>query len=464
MNLNSHIFFLFFAAVFLLIRWSGSFGPVVLLISSYIFYASWNFAYVPVLLASTAVGFYCAQQISIREDLTGRRAFLGMSLAFNLGLLIYFKYASQLMGGSFDTPLIPIGLSFYTFQSMGYVVDVYLRKVSAEKSFLNLANFVSFFPQLIAGPIERASKLIPQISGCEGFRANREQVLRGGYLIFLGLFMSLGLAENLAPFSLSIREGLQANAFAMGHEPAWLDFVFSFYAYPFTLYLRFAGYSFLAMGFALLLGIELSVNFKYPFFSTSMPEFWSRWHISLSKWIRDYVFFPLSQNIRSDSGLYGCIFLTTFIFAIWHEASAGWMIAALILATYSVGGHILFRNRHQASVTRRIFGALVTFHIFALAMMFVNNVSNGQSLFSFGEALKDVVVLDLNFSLERHHFQIFKYVAVALLIDAVNFAQKDIYGILRLRRPYRVAMVSFMVLFLFFNQAKESGLSIYFRM
>jgi alginate O-acetyltransferase complex protein AlgI len=464
MNLNSHEFFLFFAVVFVLIRLAGPLAPVILLISSYIFYASWNVAYVPLLLVSTAVDFYCARQISSLDNLLTRRAFLALSLAFNLGMLFYFKYASQLMGGFFAAPLIPIGLSFHTFQSMGYVLDVYLKKITAEKSFLNQANFISFFPQLIAGPIERASKLIPQLSRRDGYRATTEQVYRGGYLIFLGLFMSLALAENLAPFSLSVREGLSANAFVMGHEPVGWDFIFSFYTYPFTLYLRFAGYSYLAMGFALLLGIELSANFKYPFFSASMPEFWSRWHISLSKWIRDYIFFPLSQNVRSDAGLYACIFVTTFVFAIWHEASLGWLIAALILASYSVGGHIVFRRRHESSVIGRIVGTLVTFHVFALAMVFVNNLPKDQSIAGLGQALVKVADLDFSAPFERHHFQIFKYIGVALILDAVNFAKKDIFGVLNLRPSFRIVMVSFMILFLFFNQAKESGLSMYFRM
>lgn len=464
MNLNAHEFFLFFTMVFVLLRWSGPFAPIVLLTSSYIFYASWNLAYLPLLVGSTAVDFFCARQISRHEKLSTRRAYLGLSVAFNLGLLFFFKYASQLMGADLVSPLIPIGLSFHTFQSMGYVLDVYYRKITAERSFVNQANFISFFPQLIAGPIERASHLIPQVSRRDGYRATKDQVYRGSYLIFLGLFMSLALAENLAPFSLSLREGLRANAFVMGHQPVGMDFVFSFYTYPFTLYLRFAGYSFLAMGFALLLGIELSVNFKYPFFSTSMPEFWSRWHMTLSKWIRDYVFFPLSQNVKSDAGLYGCIFLTTFVFAVWHEASIGWLIAALILASYSVSGHLLFRRSREPSRFRRVWGTLVTFHIFALAMVFVNNLSSDQTMVGFGEALKEVSDLEFNMGLERHHFQILKYISVALLLDAVNFAKKDIYGVLKLRLPFRIAMVSFMMLFLFFNQAKETGLSMYFRM
>jgi alginate O-acetyltransferase complex protein AlgI len=473
MNLNELSFFIFFGITFLIIRWSGAFAPFILLVSSYIFYASWNIAYVPILLATTIVDFACARQISANTSTNARRFFLFLSIAFNFLLLFYFKYlfqvigifASELdLGGDFKAPLIPIGLSFHTFQSVGYVIDVYLKKYPVEKSFINQANFISFFPQLIAGPIERGSQLLPQLNPHGGYRASKSQIVRGSYLVFLGLFMSLGLAENLAPFSVNMSEGLVDNAFIMGHQPVQLDFIFSFYVYPFTLYLRFAGYSYLAMGFALFLGIELSSNFKYPFFSASMPEFWSRWHISLSRWIRDYVFFPMSQRVRTDFGLYGCIFLTTLLFGVWHEASIGWLLAAMLLASYSVFGHLYFQRRHQFSVVQRVFWSIVTLHVFCLAMFFVNNLRGGQSISGLVYSLGRIDKLDLGRNVEMHHLQIIKYISFAVLIDAVNFVKKDICGILQVRPFLQIALLSLMTLFLFFNYSKESGLSMYFRM
>lgn len=466
MNLSSLDFFLFLGVVLLALRATGRFSPLLLLLANYLFYASWNWAYLPLILATSAVDYICARKIEGAMSDRHRRIFLWLSLGFNLSLLIYFKYAFRLLHHFVDVtiPLIPIGLSFHAFQSMGYVLDVYRKRLPAEKNFIDYANFVSFFPQLIAGPIERAGHMLPQLK-TRSFRPRAGEVGKAFYLIFLGLFMTLALGENIAGAALSFFELNATNAAALGHTSTRIDYLFSIYAFPFTLYLRFAGYSYLAQGAALLLGIDLSVNFRYPFFSKSMAEFWGRWHISLSKWIRDYVFLPLSARAKSASDLYAYIFITMWLFGLWHQASLGWLIASTILASYSVLGHILRRGSRPGSTSflAKIFWTLLTFHIFAFAMIFVNNLTDERNMGQLLEGLLRFYRIDFGRP-ELHHLQVLKFIGVAIMIDAINFRHRDIFGLLKLKLPYRIALFSFMILFMFFNVNLESALSMYFRM
>lgn len=473
MTLSSIEFAVFFIITMAALRFSGPRSRYLLLVANYLFYASWNAGYLPIILLTTTVDFFLAREMSKSESARTRKLLLWTSLTFAFGLLIYFKYIFHLMNAvlyysdsieRFEIPLIPIGLSFHTFQSMGYILDVYRRKIPAEKNFIDYANFVSFFPQLIAGPIERAADLIPQLKRMN-FRPTYEATGKAFYLIFLGLFMAMGLGENLAPFAQSFFALNAPTSIEAGYFTKQSDYLISFYAFPFALYLRFAGYSLLAKGYALLLGIDLTTNFKYPFFSKNMTEFWSRWHISLSKWIRDYVFFPLSKNARSNADLYSYIFVTMWIFGLWHQASVGWILASTLLASYSVLVHALSgraRAAHSPIVTA--LGILVTFHVFALAMLLVNNFGYGQTLAEFRAGVLRFLSVEFIGADKLHIFHALILMTIALAIDAVNFAYRDIYGLLRLRLPYRVAAFSFMILFLFFELAPSKDLSLYFRM
>lgn len=472
MTLSSLEFVLFFALVMVALRFCGGKSRYLLLIANYLFYASWNVGYLPVIVATTAVDYFCAQQLDRRQNPTQRKLFLALSLGFAIGLLVYFKYVFHLLNAvlfyagsveEFEIPLIPIGLSFHTFQSMGYILDVYRRKIPAEKNFLDYANFVSFFPQLIAGPIERAADLIPQLKAAN-FRPRAGEAGKAFYLIFLGLFMALGLGENLAPLSLSLFTLNSPTSIEAGYFTKQADYLIAIYSFPFVLYLRFAGYSYLAKGYAMLLGTELTTNFKYPFFSKSLIEFWSRWHISLSKWIRDYVFFPLSQNARANVDLYAYIFITMWLFGVWHQASVGWLLASTLLAAYSVCGYVIFGNAKGApNKLSAVLGTIITFHVFTFAMILVNNLGYGQTLSEFAAGIDRFLKIEFIGADKLHIFHALFIMGLALAIDAINFYHRDIYGLLRLRLPWRIAVFSFMILFLFFEIAPSQDLSLYFR-
>lgn len=472
MSLNSIEFFLFFCVVFICLRILGTRASVFLLLANYFFYSTWNLNYLPLIFTTTLMDYFCGIQIERQTKPTWRKTFLWLSLAFSLSILFFYKYAFDLLNavhqlfGRQAEPmgiLVPIGLSFHTFQSMGYILDVYRKKTKAVRSFIDYANFVSFFPQLIAGPIERANHMIPQLKAGTIFRPRAQDLGPAFYLIFLGLFMTHGLAENLARYAIPFFELSFPNVLEAGYKATKVDYILSIYAFVFTLYLRFAGYSYLAKGFASLLGIDLTLNFKYPFYSCSLAEFWGRWHISLSKWIRDYIFFPLSRYVHSDLDLYAVIFVTMWVFGFWHQATFGWLLASSFLATYSIFGHIVQKGRHYSCVGKAVW-ILVTFHVFVFAMILVNNLSDRSTVAQFILGLKQFMDAPSVAAITSGQFKAVQCILVALFLDAINYSKKDIYGLMKLNLFWRTIVFSFMLGFMFLNFSPENGLSVYFRM
>ncbi|MFY0645061.1 MAG: MBOAT family protein [Bacteroidia bacterium] len=309
---------------------------MLLLIASYFFYAYWKWEYLVLILISTGVDFIASNQIQRLKQLWSRRIWLLLSISTNLGLLFLFKYlklflppkelmhlsikaAESPMLGELQYALylvIPVGISFYTFQTMSYTLDVYWRKVKAEKHLGKFALFVCFFPQLVAGPIERFSRLRPQLNGTQLF--NSENIKNGIRLILFGFFLKLCIADNLAQTVNPVYE----NPELFGS----LQLLIGTFLFGLQIYGDFAGYSLIAQGSALLLGIKLIDNFKNPYLSTSISEFWSRWHISLSTWFRDYLYISLGGN---RTKWYRWILNIMLVFAIsgfWHGAEWTFLI------------------------------------------------------------------------------------------------------------------------------------------
>jgi alginate O-acetyltransferase complex protein AlgI len=295
-----------------------------LLVASYLFYAAWDWRFLGLLLLSTANDFWVGRALSTEADPRRRRLFIGLSLAGNLGLLGFFKYydffASNLgallhrIGLGVEPRVLhivlPVGISFYTFQSLSYTLDVYRGTLRAERRLLNFAVFVAFFPQLVAGPIERPHRLLPQ------FRHLRQvtwpKVSMGAYLIALGLFKKVVIADTVAEVA--------NRAFALD-DPTRLEVVLGAYAFAFQIYADFSAYSDIARGTARCLGFELSRNFDMPYLSATPSEFWRRWHISLSTWLRDYVYISLGGNRFTKARTYRNLFLTMVVGGLWHGAA-----------------------------------------------------------------------------------------------------------------------------------------------
>lgn len=298
---------------------------VFVLIISYIFYGWWDWRFLSLIALSTIVDYSVGLYLEKSSSSSRRKALLITSLVVNLGLLGFFKYYNFFVE-SFITAfsglgielapstlkiILPVGISFYTFQTLSYTIDVYRGNLKPSKNLINFAAYVAFFPQLVAGPIERATNLLPQFSRKRTF--NEEKAISGLYLILWGLFQKVVIADSCATYVNAIfgeYEALNAMSLFMG----------AFY-FAFQIYGDFAGYSNIAIGTARLFGFDLMRNFNYPYFSRNIAEFWRRWHISLSTWFRDYVYIPLGGSRGSRMHQLRNVFIIFLVSGFWHGAN-----------------------------------------------------------------------------------------------------------------------------------------------
>lgn len=325
MVFNSLVFLVFFVVVYTLYRvfphrWQNR----LLLVASYLFYGWWDWRFLGLILISTSVDFFAGWIIGNTSNQRKRKIGLAISITTDLGILGFFKYfnffienLSSLLG-EFGISLpfgmlqivLPVGISFYTFQTMSYTLDVYRGQLKPARSYLDFATFVSFFPQLVAGPIERASQLLPQIQRPRTItRAGMEE---GAWLIFWGLFKKCVIADNLA----ILVEGVFSSSGSSGAAS-----LVALYAFAFQIFCDFSGYSDIARGLAKWMGVELMVNFRNPYFVTNPKDFWAHWHISLSSWLRDYLYIPLGGNRKGPRRTYINLALTMLLGGLWHGAA-----------------------------------------------------------------------------------------------------------------------------------------------
>jgi D-alanyl-lipoteichoic acid acyltransferase DltB (MBOAT superfamily) len=328
MFFDTPIFFVFLVVV-VLVYWglSRTAQNHFLLVASYFFYGWWDWRFLLLILISTAVDYHCAHYIDRSENPRRRRILLTLSLVVNLGFLGFFKYFNffqdsliqvlKLAGIPYVNPtvlsiLLPPGISFYTFQEIAYIVDVYHRRLKPADRFVDYALFISLFPHLIAGPIQRPSHLLPQVQNNRSL--DPSAFFDGLMLILFGLFRKCVVADNCA---------LLADAAFSGRlgEPCLPVLAIGTYAFAWQIYGDFSGYSDIARGCAQLLGFHFMVNFRQPYLATSLQDFWRRWHISLSTWLRDYLYIPLGGNRHGEGKTYRNLLLTMSIGGFWHGAN-----------------------------------------------------------------------------------------------------------------------------------------------
>ncbi len=301
----------------------------LLLVASYVFYGWWDWRFLSLILLSTAVDFAVGRGLARTDDDRARKRLLFVSLGANLGLLAFFKYFGFFVDSAIDafaslgiqasaptlSIVLPVGISFYTFQTLSYTIDVYRRRLEPTDDALTFALFVAFFPQLVAGPIERASHLLPSLS--KPRHVTGAMVESGVWLMAVGFLKKVVVADNLGL--------LVDQVYASGAEPSagavWLGTL----AFAFQIYADFSGYSDIARGTSRLFGIELMQNFDAPYFSRNIQEFWRRWHISLSTWLRDYLYVPLGGNRRGPVRTYVNLMLTMILGGLWHGAGWNWV-------------------------------------------------------------------------------------------------------------------------------------------
>jgi len=329
----------------------------LLLAASYWFYAAWDWRFLGLLIGTTLVDYAVALALERQSSQSQRRQLVAVSVIFNLGVLGFFKYYAffvdslhgLLRAGGFDFSLpmlrvvLPIGISFYTFMSMGYVIDVYRREIPATRSLLDFAVFVAYFPHLVAGPILRASALIPQIAAPRHIAP--AQIAEGGWLIGWGLVKKVLVADNLGPV---------VDAIFADPSPSAIDVLVGSYAFAFQIYGDFSGYTDIARGVSKWMGIELNLNFLFPYFVRSPQAFWRHWHISLSTWLRDYLYIPLGGNRGTRAQTYRNLMITMVLGGLWHGAAWPFVVWGVyqggLLVIYRWAGERIAGTRWRAAL------------------------------------------------------------------------------------------------------------------
>ncbi len=384
MTFVSLIFLLFFSCVFIIYcSLAGRFRWILLLGASYLFYSYWNWRYLPLLLGSTLVDYMCAIQMGKHETRQKRRIWLWLSLIVNLGVLFTFKYwnfVGENLNFLFQSNitlhhmLLPIGLSFYTLQTLGYSFDVYLGKEKPEQHLGFFSLYVCFFPQLVAGPIERSKNLLPQLKMLR--LATIGEFRYGVLLIIWGFFLKLVIADNITLFIDSI-------FFSNVIFPFWLYWIAGALALI-KIYCDFMGYSEIARGLAMLFGIKLTLNFRRPLFASTLREFWLRWHISLTRWIRDFIQIPMLKRFRSGSIRPFVTIFTLFVIGVWHGASWNFVLFGLlhgiILVIWSPLSNLFRQILPLSLAVRKQLGRVVLAMVLSLTVA-IFYVSDSKVLF-----------------------------------------------------------------------------------
>ncbi|WP_026952170.1 MBOAT family O-acyltransferase [Algoriphagus mannitolivorans] len=413
MLFNSFEFLIFLPIVFLLywfvFQENLKIQNAFILLASYLFYGWWDWRFLALIVASSAVDYWCGLQLagSSRQSAVapanrllpttyfkpfqGKNLYLTISILLNLGLLGFFKYFNFFIESASDiinllgfqahastlNLILPVGISFYTFQTMSYTIDVYRGKMEATKDPIAFFSYVAFFPQLVAGPIERASHLLPQFLKMREFEY--QQGSDGMKLILWGLFKKVVVADNCALVVNPIFENYQT---ASG-----LELIMGAILFSFQIYGDFSGYSDIAIGTAKLFGFDLMTNFRTPYFSRDIAEFWRRWHISLSTWFRDYVYIPLGGSRVSKAKALRNIFIVFLVSGFWHGANWtfiawGGIHAALFIPLFVLGKNRTYQDegRHLIPTFRELIQMIGTFTMVTLAWVFFRAASVGDAL------------------------------------------------------------------------------------
>lgn len=416
MLFNSLEFAIFLPTVFLLywfvFKKNYKIQNSLILVSSYLFYGLWDWRFLFLIIASTIVDYFVGITIAKNSDHKKRqKLWLWVSVIFNVSLLGFFKYYNffvesfmdmgQAFGYSFNSSwtlkiILPVGISFYTFQTMSYSLDIYYKRIKPTKDFLSFATFVAFFPQLVAGPIERASNLLSQITVNRTFKY--EQTKQGLRLILYGLFKKIVIADSLAPYV----DDIFANYTDYSGSTLILGVVF----FSFQVYGDFSGYSDIAIGTSKIFGIELMSNFKFPTFSRNVAEYWQRWHVSLSTWFRHYIFVPLGGSRVKKIIAIRNISIVFLISGFWHGANWTFIFwgafhALVYIPVYLMGRNTIYKNSVVGENT--IFPSLlefgqllVTFAIVTFSRIFFRSASLADS-FAY------IKIIFTNFEFRPYH-------------------------------------------------------------
>lgn len=473
MNFNS-IYFLTFLIIVFLIHW-GLFSKnnqrqnIFLFCSSLFFYAGWDYRFLSLILFSTVIDYFVGIEIYKNTHKGKKKALLTLSLISNLGLLFVFKYFnffidsfnefSNIFGLQTNLKLLnivlPVGISFYTFQTLSYTIDIYNDKIEPTKNWIHFATYVCFFPQLVAGPIERASRILPQLSKKRNF--NLSQGKEGIRKIIVGFFKKVVIADSLAPmveYSFSNYQDLSSFALFLG-----------VLYFTFQIYCDFSGYSDIAIGISKLFGIDLMENFNYPYFAKNIGDFWKRWHISLTTWFRDYLYLPLGGSRGSLLFSLKNLSIIFLLSGFWHGANWTYIFWGLIHVICYIPYFLTKKNPKNKLfsnllIKNQVLASLTTFMFVMLSWIFFRSQTIQDAwqylfnLFSFSGAQNTFLNPANNLNASYYIFYIF----FLLIVDYyISLERKET----NLQR--RLFNSSLLLIILFFIQMDQSQSFIYFQ-
>ena len=447
MLFNSFSFLIFFIVVFIVFfSTKGNLRAFILFFSSCIFYAWFIPKYLLILFLAIGVDYYAAIKIEDSTTQRGRRNALLFGIINTCSLLFIFKYhnffidnLNWLSGSHFSywKIILPVGLSFHVFQSLGYVIDVYWKKTRAERDLLKYANFVIMFPQLVAGPIERASNLLPQFEKAMTAEINVSNVTIGSTLFFYGLFKKLVIADNIGPYV----DAVYGNS--TYHSGATL--VVATILFAFQVYADFSGYSDMAIGVARILGFRFNDNFNTPYFSKSIAEFWRRWHISLSSWLRDYLYYPIVISLGkiSKAKIFISTLITFTLVGLWHGANWTYIIFGMIHGTYIIVGIATENIRNKIVILTRLFKIpkfhnaiqiITVFSLTAISFVFFRATSLEEAFFIFKKIFFDFSFNTINLLDTTGFATILFSLTILFLLEYFILTKKSIEELCEMKR------------------------------
>ena len=492
MLFNSYSFILFFPIVLIVyFLIPAKVKYIWLLIASYFFYMCWNVKYILLILISTLITWGSSLLMENRQIKIKKRI-VAICIISNMGILAFFKYFDfildninvvmkstglQLINNPFDI-VLPVGISFYTFQAVSYTIDVYREEVAAEKNFAKYALFVSFFPQLVAGPIERSKTLMHQISEIKNMRLwDYERITSGAKLMLWGYFLKMVIADRLAIYV----DAVWSNYKTFGSTALVIAAIF----FSIQIYCDFNSYSTIAVGAARIMGINLMQNFDTPYFSTSIKDFWRRWHISLSTWLKDYVYIPLGGNRCSKGKKYFNLMVIFLVSGLWHGANWSYVIWGGLHGAFQIIGEIknalldkffIKHKVYRCTFSYKLGQMCVTFLLVTIAWIFFRSETPNDAIMYIYRMLtcSDYWIIPqrlyLNYGLNQTQFTI-AIVSITILIiaDAVQYVKKQnliqiISGeILIFRWLIYLSLIFFILIFGVYGPSVDAKQFIYFQ-
>ena len=482
MLFNSIDFAIFLPLVFLLYwfvaKKNEKHQNVLIVLASYIFYGWWDYRFLSLILFSTIVDYFVGIRLKKVESFQQRKYLLWVSILVNIGFLGFFKYynffqdnfvsAFAFFGKSIPENslniILPVGISFYTFQTLSYTIDVYNRKLKPTKDFMAFAAFVSFFPQLVAGPIERATNLLPQFSRKRQFDYNK--AVDGLRQILWGLFKKIVIADNCAEFANQI--------FNNSADYNGSTLVMGAFFFAIQIYGDFSGYSDIAIGVARLFGINLMKNFAFPYFSRDIAEFWRRWHISLSTWFRDYVYIPLGGSRSNTQKTIRNIFIIFIVSGFWHGANWTFIVWGFLHALYFLPLFLFKRNRNHLDIVAKgkvlptikdACSILITFSMTTLAWVFFRAESLSHAISYFQTIFSNSILEIPSFGYSRYYI-LHILILILFLMIIEWFGREEEHALAKLglnwKRIFRLAFYFGIVILITLYMGKEQQF-IYFQ-